>query len=149
MADEKKYVRGGFGVLLEKDGKVLLGLRHPDPDKAASSFRSAGEWTLPGGKLDWGEEFEDGAVREVEEETGIRIKDPEVISVHNCKNAHAHFMTVGLIAHEWEGEASVREPDEIVEWRWFDLDHLPEPLYFPTREVLENRAAKKFYIRRR
>ncbi len=149
MADEKKYVRGGFGVILEKDGKVLLGLRHPDPDKADSSFRSAGEWTLPGGKLDWGEEFEEGALREVEEETGIRIKDPEVISVHNCKNAHAHFVTVGLIAHAWEGEASVREPDEIVEWRWFDLHNLPTPLYFPTREVLENHAQKKFYIRRR
>jgi hypothetical protein len=43
MAEEKKRVGAGFGVLLEKDGKILLGMRHPDPNKADSAFRSAGE----------------------------------------------------------------------------------------------------------
>lgn len=88
MSEEKKKVGAGFGVILEKDGKILLGKRHPDPDKADSAFRSAGEWSLPGGKLEWGESFENGAIREVKEETGITIKDPKVISVHNCKNQH-------------------------------------------------------------
>jgi hypothetical protein len=41
MPEEKKRVGAGFGVILEKDGKILLGLRHPDPDKADSAFRSA------------------------------------------------------------------------------------------------------------
>jgi 8-oxo-dGTP diphosphatase len=91
--------------MLEKDGKILMGKRHPDPDKADSAFRSAGEWSLPGGKMEWGETFEEGAIREVLEETGIKIKNPQVISVHNNKNEHAHFMTVGLLTHEWEGEA--------------------------------------------
>ena len=62
-----KTVGAGFGVILERKGKILLGKRHPDPDKADSVFRSAGVWTLPGGKLDWGESLEDGAIREVKE----------------------------------------------------------------------------------
>lgn len=148
MTQEKKKVGAGFGVILEKDGKILLGLRHPDPDKADSAFRSAGEWSLPGGKLEWGETLEAGAAREVKEETGITIKNPQVISVHNCKNEHAHFMTVGLLTHEWEGAAQVMEPDEIVEWKWFPLDSLPQPRYFPSFEVIENYLQKKFYIKR-
>jgi|SRR3989344_2133282 len=148
MAEEKKRVGAGLGVILEKDGKILLGMRHPDPDKADSAFRSAGEWCLPGGKIDWGETLEEGAIREVKEETGIIIKNPQVISVHNCKNEHAHFLTAGLIAHEWEGEATVMEPDEIIEWKWFNLNDLPKERYFPSFEVIENYMQDKFYIKR-
>lgn len=148
MSEEKKKVGAGFGVILVKNGKVLLGLRHPDPDKADSAFRSAGEWSLPGGKLEWGETFEEGAIREVKEETGITIENPQVISVHNCKNEHAHFMTVGLIAKKWKGEAQVMEPDEMIDWQWFDLKKLPKERYFPSFMVLENYKKKKFYIKK-
>ncbi len=149
MTEEKKRVGAGFGIILERDGKILLGMRHPDPDKADSAFRSAGEWSLPGGKLEWGESFEEGAIREVLEETGISITNPRVISVHNCKNEHAHFMTVGLAADELLGDAAVMEPDEIIQWEWFSIDNLPQPLYFPSIEVLENYIQKKFYIQRK
>lgn len=131
-----------------RGGKILLGKRHPDPDKADSVFGSAGEWSLPGGKLEWGETFEQGAIREVKEETGIAIKNPQVISVHNCKNERAHFMTVGLIAKKWRGEAKVMEPDEVTEWKWFSLKKLPFPRYFPSFQVIENFKRKKFYIKR-
>jgi 8-oxo-dGTP diphosphatase len=148
MLENKKRVGAGFGVIIERDGKILMGRRHPDPDKADSAFRSAGEWSLPGGKLEWGESFEDGAIREVKEETGINIKNPIVNSVHNCKNEHAHFMTIGMSAIEWTGEASVMEPDEIVEWKWVDINTIPQPQYFPSIEVIENYIQKKFYIKR-
>ena len=136
--------------MLVKDGRVLLGRRHPDPDKAGSAFgkTSAGAWSLPGGKLEWGESFEACAIREVKEEAGIDIKNPEVISVHNCRNEHAHFVTIGLLVREWEGEPQVLEPDEMVEWQWFDLDHLPYPRYFPSFEVIENYRQGKYYLRR-
>ena len=145
----KKKVGAGFGVILENDGQILLGKRHVDPEKADSAFRSAGEWTLPGGKLEWGESFEDGAIREVKEETGIDITSPQVVSVHNCKNQFAHFMTVGLVTHNWKGDAQVMEPDEITEWEWFDINKLPSPIYFPSAEVIENYLDKKFYIKRK
>ncbi len=147
---EKKKVGAGFGVILERDGKILMGRRHPDPEKADSAFRSAGEWTLPGGKLDWGETFEAGAAREVLEETGMQVaeSDLDVVSVLNCMNEHAHFMTVILHATSWQGEASVCEPDEITEWGWFDLDDLPTPLYFPSKLGIENFVKGAFYIKR-
>ena len=58
-------------------------------------------------------------------------------------------MTVGLLASDWEGEAKVIEPDEIVNWQWFDLKQLPEQIYFPSQEVIENYLQNKFYIERK
>ena len=43
--------------------------------------------------------------------------------------------------------SKVMEPDEIIEWRWFDLDNLPEKVYFPSKKILENYKQGKFYIK--
>ena len=73
MIEEKpKKIGVGFGVMiLNKEGKILLGKRHENPDKADSEFRVSDVWTMPGGKLEYGESFEEGSIREVMEETGI------------------------------------------------------------------------------
>lgn len=146
MKDNKK-VGAGVGVILVRNGRILLGKRHPDPKKADSAFKSAGEWSLPGGKIDFGESLEKAAIREVKEETGIKISNPKVISVHNFKNKHAHFVTVGLVAKKWKGKAKVTEPNEMTEWAWFSLKKLPKPRYFPSFGVIENYLKKKFYIK--
>jgi 8-oxo-dGTP diphosphatase len=73
--------------------------------------------------------------------------NPEVVSVHNFMNEHAHFMTVGLAVHDWKGEPQVMEPDEMIEWKWFDMNNLPEPMYFPSHGVIKNYLENKFYIK--
>ena len=145
---EQKKIGVGFGVMILKEGKILLGKRHEDPNKADSVFRAANVWTMPGGKLDYGEGFLDGAKREVKEETGlnVEIEDLEVICVNEDMNEHAHFVTIGLIAKKFSGEAQVLEPDEITEWKFFDMNELPENIYFPSEKVLKNYKAGKFYI---
>jgi 8-oxo-dGTP diphosphatase len=55
-------VRAAGGVV-RRDGEVLV-VHRPRYD----------DWTLPKGKLDAGEEFEEGALREVWEETGLRCR---------------------------------------------------------------------------
>jgi 8-oxo-dGTP diphosphatase len=144
--EQKKRVGVGFGVMLLRDGKLLLGKRHDDPEKASSQLNGAGTWTMPGGKLDFGETFAQGAKRELLEETGIILKKARVICVNQDIIETAHFVTIGLFADEFEGDAKVMEPDEITEWRWFPLDKLPSPLYFPSGKILKNYAQKKFYI---
>jgi 8-oxo-dGTP diphosphatase len=146
--EEKKKVGAGFGVMMIRNNKILLGHRHEDPEKASSLLNGAGTWTMPGGKLHFGETFEKGAKREVLEETGMILHDAKVICVNNDIVETAHFITIGLYSENFEGEAQVLEPDEITEWKWFDLHNLPSPLYFPSKEVLENYKEKKFYIKR-
>ena len=145
MADKKKP-GVGVGVMILKDGKVLLGKRHGDPEKATSLLKGVGTWTMPGGKLDFGETFEECARRETEEECGLKLKDPRVICVNNDKVEDAHFITIGLFCDDFEGEPEVREPDKITTWVWFSLDDLPEPLFFPTAKLLENYKAGAFYL---
>lgn len=57
----------GVGALVIDNGRVLLGRR--------KGSHGAGTWALPGGWLEKGESFEDAAVRELEEETGLTAAD--------------------------------------------------------------------------
>ena len=143
---EKKKIGVGFGVMMLKDGKLLLGKRHDDPEKASSLLNGAGTWTMPGGKLDFGETFEEGAKREVLEETGILLNKLNVICINQDMIEGVHFITIGLFSDDFSGEPKVMEPDEITEWRWFDLNNLPSPIFFPSAKILENYKQKKFYI---
>ena len=135
----------GFGVMILKEGKVLLGHRHENPEKASSLLHGEGTWTMPGGKLHFQEKLKEGAVREVFEETGIKVKGLEAISISNDIVQDAHFVTIGFLCKDFEGEAKVMEPDEITEWKWFDLNKLPSPLYFPSEKIIKNYLAKKIY----
>ena len=60
---EPKKIGTGFGVMILHNNKVLLGQRHVDPAKADSELQGEGTWTMPGGKLHYGESFEEGAKR--------------------------------------------------------------------------------------
>ncbi len=137
----------GFGVMILKDNKILLGQRHVDPEKASSLMNGEGTWTMPGGKLDFGESFEEGAMREVMEETGIEIKkeDLKVISLTNDIVPTAHFVTIGLLCTNFKGDAKVMEPDEITQWQWFDLENLPTPLFKPSEKIVKNYLDNVFY----
>lgn len=60
----------GVGVMIfDKDGMILLGKR--------KGSHGAGEYSFPGGHLEYGESFEECAKREVMEECGIEIKNLE------------------------------------------------------------------------
>ena len=148
--EEKRKMGIGVGILiLNEKNELLLGLRNDDPEKADSELHLEGTWTMPGGKLEFGESFEEAGKRETKEETNIdvELEDLEVISFCNDKNQYAQFVTVGMIAKKYSGEPKIMEPDEIVDWKWFSLDNLPKKLYFPSEKVLKNYLTKKMYDR--
>jgi len=145
---DKPRVGVGFGVMmLNSQKQVLLGRRHDDPEKASSLMHGEGSWTMPGGKFEFGESFEEGAARETLEETGITLDQDKlkIISLANDVVYDAHFVTIGFLSTDFQGEPRVMEPDEITEWRWFNLDSLPQPMFKPSQEVIDNFVQNRFY----
>jgi len=144
---ENKKMGIGFGVMIIKNNQVLLGQRHDDSVKADSELHGEGTWTMPGGKLEFGESFEKAAIREVLEETSLEIneKDLKFISLTNDIVSDAHFVTIGFLCQEFKGEFKVMEPNEITKWQWFNIDDLPKLMYFPSEKIIKNYLSGKIY----
>lgn len=120
----------GVGVMILKDGKVLLGKR--------KGSHGEGQYAWPGGHMEYMESFEECAKRETLEETGIQIKNIRFLRLLNLKEyAPKHYVDIGLIA-DWEsGEPQIMEPDKIETWDWYNIDNLPQPLFGAIPSYLE------------
>jgi 8-oxo-dGTP diphosphatase len=109
----------GVGVMILKDGKVLMTKR--------KGSHGAGEYSFPGGHLEYMESFEDCAVRETREECGLEIKNIKFSYLTNVKKyAPKHYVHIGLVAEWASGEPQTLEPDKAETWEWFDLNNLPD-----------------------
>ena len=144
---EVKHIGAGCGVMIfNEKGQLLLGLRTSDKEKADSELHEEGTWTMPGGSIEYGETFEEAGIREAKEETGMDIDNLEVICVQTDKNEHAHFISVGMIAHVHDGMPVAAEPEVILKWEWFDLDNLPKNIFSPSKKTVDCYLNKKFYM---
>jgi 8-oxo-dGTP diphosphatase len=76
------------------------------------------DWSLPKGKLEPGESFEDAARREIEEETGVRVELGAALPASEYVDRHGRPKVV----HYWRmtpiGTAAWDPGDEVDETRW-------------------------------
>jgi 8-oxo-dGTP diphosphatase len=122
---KEKRPKVGVAVIIIKDGKVLLGKRigsHGD-----------GTWNFPGGHLEYGENWEDCAMREIGEETGLKIVNVKFGFLTNdvFEKEEKHYITIFMLADCDSGEPEIKEPEKCAGWDWFDWDEMPEPLFLP------------------
>lgn len=129
----------GIGVLIFKDGKVLLGKR-----KLANG---AEEYWPPGGHLESMESFEQCALRETEEETGLVIKNVRFLLLRNQKEyAPKHYINIGMVGDWVDGKPEVREKEIMKSWDWYDLENLPSPLMESMSDYIEAyKTGKNFF----
>ena len=125
------HVRVGVGVVVYRDGKVLLGKR--------KNSHGEGCWAFPGGHLEMMESIEACATREVQEETGLTLSHVHCGPYSNDRFAasHVHYLTVFAIAESAQGEPVLMEPDKCEGWQWFDWNALPEPLFRSTASLIQ------------
>lgn len=123
-------VRVGMGIFVFKDGKFLMLQR--------KGAHGAGSWSIPGGHIEFGESFEDTARREVEEETGLKVKNIRFGAVTNdhFKDENKHYITVWIVSDWASGKERVTEPDKCVNLGWYTFEDKPEPLFLPWRQLL-------------
>jgi 8-oxo-dGTP diphosphatase len=119
---EQIFPKVGVGVMVLKDGKVLIGKR--------KGSHGQGEYAWPGGHLEHMESIVDCAKREVKEEAGIEIDNLRFLRLLNFKDyAPKHYIDIAMVADWKSGEPEVLEPEKLESWEWYDPDHLPEPLF--------------------
>ncbi len=99
------------------------------------------DWSLPKGKLDPGEGWEAAALREVEEEVGLRCRlGPELPPV-NYRDNKGRDKVVRYWLMEPDGEAAFEPNDEVDEMRWLEPGAAAELLSYPHDAELVRQAA--------
>ena len=113
-------VRAAGGVVLDPEGRVVL-VHRPRYD----------DWTLPKGKLDRGESFEDAALREVEEETGLRCRLVRELPSSEYLDPKGRSKLVRYWLMEVEHDPGFVPNDEVDELRWVPVEEAPALLTYP------------------
>jgi ADP-ribose pyrophosphatase YjhB (NUDIX family) len=94
-----------------------------------------GEWSLPGGFVEVGETTEEAALRELEEETGLRGANPRLIGASTQPSKLSGAVVVmGYVIDDWEGEPSARS--DISEARFFAHSGRPPLAFLAHRELV-------------
>lgn len=133
----EKNPKVGVGVFIFNKGKFLIGQR--------KGAHGSGSWAVPGGHLEFGEEIEDTAQREVKEETSLNIKFVRFGAITNdvFREEDKHYVTIWVISDYDSGEAKITEPDKYVEQKWVDFESLPENLFLPLKKLQSSPFYKK------
>lgn len=132
---ENKIYIGVTALLVNKDEQILMGVRK-------NAF-SAGELGVPSGHVDPGETFQQALKRELKEETGTDLINEEgliLIAITNyiLPEWDRQYITFDFLVKEWKGEIEAMEPQKCDEWKWFDLDRIPENVHLPAKKTIEH-----------
>ena len=101
------------------------------------------DWSLPKGKLDPGESWEDAALREVDEEVGLRCRLGAELPPVAYTDHKGRAKVVRYWLMEPEDDAARFTPnDEVDEMRWVDVDAAAGLLSYP-HDVALVRAAQE------
>jgi 8-oxo-dGTP diphosphatase len=104
----------GVGVVVVADDRILLIQRGRDPGR--------GLWTVPGGKVRFGETLRQTALRETREETGLEVEVGDVAWVGEIIDSGHHIVINDFFATVTGG--TLRAGDDAADAAWVDLDRV-------------------------
>jgi len=113
--------RVGVGAVILDGTRVLLARRGRAP--------SAGKWSIPGGLVDVGERLEDALLREIEEESGLRVRLLGLCGVidRGVREQDAvryHYVIIDYVAEPVGGR--LQAGSDAAEVRWVEVDELDQ-----------------------
>jgi len=113
---------------VQNDGGVLLVRRKFDPYK--------GLWVIPSGFVEYEEDVRETAVRELEEETGLKVELTGLHAVESCFD-DPRGNTVLILYRGIVTGGELSAGDDAIDARFFDLDSLPGIAFEAHRKVLK------------
>ena len=78
------------GGIIEKEGKFLM--------VQEAKKKCYGKWNFPAGHLEEGETIYDGAIREIFEETGCKVRLTNVLPIINTELENVNFIFINFVA---------------------------------------------------
>jgi 8-oxo-dGTP diphosphatase len=123
-----RFIKTVIGIIFRHPvtGATIIPIL-PDGQIVFIRRRDTGQWGLPGGMVDWGEDIPTTARRELAEETGLELlKIRRLVGVYSSpdRDPRIHSISV-LIEAEVMGIPKVKDTAEIYEARAFPADSLP------------------------
>ena len=136
IGNMKILVPGVRTLIFDADGRLLL--------ERQTLF---GSWALPHGCVDVGESALAAAIRETEEEVGVRIRRADLFGIYTDPKYEVVYpngdqvqtFTIAFLARDWEGTPRA-DGDEVSEVGFFPLDALPTPIYPIHQETIDDYA---------
>lgn len=132
---ERITVRAAADILLVENRKVLLVKRAVEPFK--------GSWVLPGGHMDAEETFEETAVREMQEETGLEVEVEQLVGVYSDPNRDPRGRVVSACFAVKRTGGELEPGTDAGEAKWFPLDDLPA-LGFDHSQMIEDYKKSRY-----
>lgn len=128
-------------LVLIRDEQILLARRYQ------TGFQD-GNYSLPAGHVDEGENFSDAIVREAQEEIGILVKQSDLVHLHTQhrkSERKIEYVDVYFTATNWIGDITNREPHKCDDLAWFPIDNLPENTVEYVRQVISQIQNQNYY----
>ncbi|HUJ39550.1 MAG TPA: NUDIX hydrolase [Candidatus Acidoferrales bacterium] len=129
----------GVGAVVIENGRALLIRRGGEPLK--------GQWSIPGGTLESGETLEQGTLREMLEETGLRVRVVELIEVFerifrepadDPARPRYHFIILDYLCERVSGQA--RAGSDVTDVAWVEESALSAYHLTPTATRILQKA---------
>ena len=135
MDPEAAEVKAAGGVVWRRAGDtVAIAIAHrPRYD----------DWSLPKGKLEPGETWEEAALREVEEETGMRCRLGDELDPTSYKDRKGRAKVVRYWLMEPADDVDFVPNDEVDELRWLAPEEAIRELSYPHDRELVQEAAER------
>jgi len=132
------------GAVVWRGPEQLLLVRRGQPPRA-------GEWSIPGGRVEAGETLREALVREVAEETGLTIAIDKLIDVVDfverdaAGTVTAHYLLIDFTARWIAGEA--RATSDLAECGWFSPEKAMKRVSWDeTRRIIRESARRLWQI---
>jgi 8-oxo-dGTP diphosphatase len=118
MEKNPTYLFVAAAALIDQNGRILV-------QKRPEGKPMAGLWEFPGGKVEAGETPEAALVRELEEELGIGVKEPDIEPVAFASEAveDQHLILLLYICRKWTGHI---QSAESLDMQWLPVEAIQD-----------------------
>jgi len=116
-------------IVLSKENMILLVKRKNDPFKEL--------WSLPAGFVEYGENPRDAAIRELNEEIGLKAKYDRVVGVYLADD-HPKTFSILTVTKVKEVKGKLKPADDASEAEYFDPKSLPKMAFKTQVKAIED-----------